>query len=711
MRMYRAALLLLLATLAASSALAATISGAVYDDPPALAMHERFVPLAGVTVKLFRDSDATLVTSTRTGAGGQYSFTVGEGGTYWVAVDSRTIHSEGALPGARIWAEQTYGPAGASCIQLSGTGIERSTPGPCFGGRTTGSDDASMLSRSEHVARVIVGDSGALDFAFSFNAVTVIGDSPSDEQPIQGSLRQFLQNANAIRGANAMRFVPLVKSLAVESPTQLGMPSQWWTIAPRRPLPVLRDPGTTLEGNAYSLLSPTLQLDVNPRHIGESLTGSTEADQKRQQMPELELVTSGDDGIVCEGQCSIRHLCVRGSATSIVLRADAYLEHVIVGARADVAPSGKFGATGIQIERGTAEAHQIYVADQRGSGILVAGPEGKLLGDRVQVVRCGDVESGAGIALLSSDSVVRGSMLAQNLGAAIILGLPNGSVPVHRNIIESSILSSNAYGIVISPGATDNRIADNTILWNRYGGIVVAPFTAAAAAPVRNRISSNRFNENGGRPIALDPKLEVNRSMPESSSCMRQDGAANTGVAPPRITSIEVQKQEGNADMIVVSGQGCPGTTVEIYQSYATSQLRDNTREVRLLHGDAGLDADPNARKSAEERKRRKRAANWLPETRTQEDEGYVASIGEFNPVTSGPVAADGRFSFTVPVVRPKKERFKGRDDEDNAFEISFRSIFTNTDPLDTAFAALAIDPEGNTSELGMRHLVKRVDR
>jgi hypothetical protein len=172
-----------------------------------------------------------------------------------------------------------------------------------------------------------------------------------------------------------------------------------------------------------------------------------------------------------------------------------------------------------------------------------------------------------------------------------------------------------------------------------------------------------------------------------------------------------VQKQEGNADMIVVSGQGCPGTTVEIYQSYATSQLRDNTKEVRLLHGDGGLDADPDARKTAEERKRRKRQTNWLPETRTQEDEGYVASIGEFNPVTSGPVAADGRFSFTVPVIRPKKEKFKDRDDEDNAFEISFRSIFTNTDPLDTAFAALAIDPDGNTSELGMRHLVKRVDR
>src|SRR5439155_14285568 len=74
----------------------------------------------------------------------------------------------------------------------------------------------------KHVARInaTAGDVAGVDFGFSFNVVTNVrggdgtDDDPANNRTVQGSLRQFIQNANAITGANAMRFVPAVAANA-----------------------------------------------------------------------------------------------------------------------------------------------------------------------------------------------------------------------------------------------------------------------------------------------------------------------------------------------------------------------------------------------------------------------------------------------------------------------------------------------------------------
>src|ERR1700756_5240366 len=79
---------------------AATISGTIFDDPRAYAVRSEFRPVAGATVMLYRD--AGLVTSTTTSENGTYSLPAVADGSYWIAVDSRTIgNREGA------WPEQT----------------------------------------------------------------------------------------------------------------------------------------------------------------------------------------------------------------------------------------------------------------------------------------------------------------------------------------------------------------------------------------------------------------------------------------------------------------------------------------------------------------------------------------------------------------------------------------------------------------------------
>jgi hypothetical protein len=117
---------------------------------------------AGATVLLYRDSGDglpgagdLLAYTTTTDASGQYSFTGLTGGTYWVAIDSKTLSNPAYETGygqSDVWAEQTYGVAGA----LRG-GSFLATAGAAYGGRDALlSDDAAALASSEHIPRVMV---------------------------------------------------------------------------------------------------------------------------------------------------------------------------------------------------------------------------------------------------------------------------------------------------------------------------------------------------------------------------------------------------------------------------------------------------------------------------------------------------------------------------------------------------------------------------
>src|ERR1051326_3074801 len=216
---------------------AATISGTIFDDPRAYAVRSEFRPVSGATVLLYRDD--RLVTSTTTGENGAYSFASVADGPYSIAIDSRTIgNHEGA------WPEQTYGPVGAICDNGIGGTTTLAVAGACYAGRFAAqSDDARQLATAKHVARILVAgtDVRNVDFGFSENVVTNVKDGTN----IQGSLRQFITNANAIPGPNAMRFVP-VGSVPAGDP---------WIVRLTSPLPPLRHAGTTIDGTLHSFLT------------------------------------------------------------------------------------------------------------------------------------------------------------------------------------------------------------------------------------------------------------------------------------------------------------------------------------------------------------------------------------------------------------------------------------------------------------------------
>lgn len=665
-----AAALLLAATGVVSAASGAVIRGAVYDDPTALALPENFSPIAGASVKLYRDG--AQIASARTSADGAYTFDVVQSGDYTVVVDSKSLR-------ANAWPEQTYGPAGAQCVRADGSTVRNNFPSPCIGGRRADvSDDASTLDGAEHVAIVTIEgkDVIGVDFAFSANVVSTTRDGAN----IQGSLRQFVDNANALRGANVMRFAPIARTTE-SAPTTVGVPARWWKIDLQSPLAELRDAETTIDGTARNYIEPASQLDPNPGFLGrsEAPQGAAMAVASLQR-PELELIAHGEDGIACTAACIIRALAMHGAATSLVMNADARVEHVIIGARPDlsiVEPA----TVGLQIENGRTTARYVYVSSQRTAGIAAVS-KGTLEADRVSTVRCGTPAAGSGIALLNDGSVVRASAIRSNEGAGIVIGTPESGAPARNNSITGCTISGNVAGVVLAPGASANTIENNVVTWNRIGGIVALPAAEKTIARA-NRITANDYNENGGRPIVLHAAEDVNALAAGAGTCERVDNVSNRGVAPPMITSVDIAKDEGN-ERFVVKGRACPGTTVELYRSFVTTEVREaSEREMRLI---------------------RAKEKNERETVQMQEREYFGApSIGEFNFAGKTMAEADGTFELAIPFRRPVEPNEDDVPEDLKGFEVWHRQVLVGDDPTESAFSALAIDGEGNTSELSVR--------
>ena len=255
-----------------------SISGRVLHDVDGDGDVDEQLGLGGVEVRLYTDfgnellGDGDLdnpVQTRTTSESGEYEFTdleVGE--TYFVVVNGSTLGSQldynfnfdanEFFNNNNVFGEQTYASEGA--LFDRGDGQEfTTTDGAFFGGRTTdGSDAARDLSNTggfEHVIRSFetTENQTDVDFGFSFNVVTntrggdLSDDDPSSDRSIQGSLRQFIVNANAIVGDNAMRFVPIVDPTFTSEFTFHDI----YQIDVVNALPVITDAGTSINGIAY----------------------------------------------------------------------------------------------------------------------------------------------------------------------------------------------------------------------------------------------------------------------------------------------------------------------------------------------------------------------------------------------------------------------------------------------------------------------------
>jgi Peptidase family C25/SdrD B-like domain/Periplasmic copper-binding protein (NosD) len=195
--------------LGVSPAAAAVISGTVFEDvnygggAGRSLVGSSGVLRAGAIVELY-DSAGAFLTSTATDVSGNYSFPGLSAGNYTVRVVNSTVTSSRTGYVAGLLAVQTYrtdASTGSVVAVTNDVGGQNPAVGDAGLGSpgtvldtATGVFTAGIVGTAQSITNVALGatDIAGVDFGFNFDTIVNVNDSS------QGSLRQFLTNANAL---------------------------------------------------------------------------------------------------------------------------------------------------------------------------------------------------------------------------------------------------------------------------------------------------------------------------------------------------------------------------------------------------------------------------------------------------------------------------------------------------------------------------------
>jgi hypothetical protein len=384
-------------------------------------------PAAGVKVTTYRDAgdgaptdDDALVSTLTTSADGTFTFAKLADGLHWVVVDSRAFGGNG-------WPDQTDGPAGAICA-----GVTLAAPGPCAGGRSARSDDARVPSTAEHIAGIRPETDVRADMGFSFDVVT----STNDGEAVQGSLRQFLTNANARGGAHSMRFMPAIASEA-----------GWWSIAPKTPLPAITNAQTTIDGGSLGRGS-----------IGTGATvGRANVALENPDRPRLAIdFAAVSSGLDVRAATTIRNIALVNGANHVTSSADLRIENSVIGLSPDGSlPTAGVQRNGIKANGGTVTLRRVLFAQLPSTAIEIAAGA-RLDAEHIEVRSCGFGAAAFAVILRGNGSKIRNGLFHANASDG------GAAVDVHGsgNEVSQSAFRANGAAIV-SEG--QQVLADNVI--------------------------------------------------------------------------------------------------------------------------------------------------------------------------------------------------------------------------------------------------------
>lgn len=538
-----------------------SISGQVRNDVGADGSITGDAGLEGVRVLLYRDGSSSTPLETFTDNVGAYEFDVVDSGDYFIVVDSKTIgngllqNDDNALLD-RVWAQQTFASSGAVNGAFNST---TSSAGALFGGRNaTVSDDAQSLATSQHIIRRSISagtNASDIDFGFSFNVVTNVEDyfdslNPNDRS-VQGSLRQFVNNANYLAGANHMKFVPIVDAnQQTDFDTDSATLENWWRIELDGVLPTVFGNDTTLDGQAWEATSLGLiERDENAFNVRGAFAGDvgTLGDTlSALDAPELELVgtrnleygfaVTPDSLNANVVNVVIENFAISGfgdesSEAAIVIDGNSSessesVNDVII--RGNVIGTGPNAIPTIAPDRSDDEFKGIFVSNSdngliennfvgfsnlsgihfaRSNGVFVSG--WNIIDNELRangLIR----NNQDGIDLNSSANMtfIRNAFW-QNEGMGLDLNASSsssGSHVIERNSFFENGLSGGAEGSGLRLEGDDSVVRYNVIQDNRNDGITVSAWgnsNDGFTASTGNLISQNQFGGNGQRAIDL----------------------------------------------------------------------------------------------------------------------------------------------------------------------------------------------------------------
>ena len=569
---------------------------------------------AGANVLLYRDdgdgvidADDKLVQETVTDSEGNYRFTdLIEGRKYYVVVDARSLQNSSQLNGDYHF-DDTFAD------QVSSNGMAK------IGGLEAGvSDDASSLTTSQHVTSVIIGNSDVadVDFGFSYNVVTNVSggdlqdDDASDdhldaddplrnERSVQGSLRQFITNANALAGGNDLHFVPG----GVDSSVTSGVNS-FWEIAITSALPTITDAETVIDGRAYDVDGVT-RLNTNTAILGDTIAVGTGTDGvvgtddehvlSGVEAVELEIfaavseIRSGltiDAADVEVGYVSIHGFGLNnrfGGNIEVIAGGDrAYIHDNILGASAEsftLPASFSSSAAGIAVigaDGGLIENNLIGFVGAE--GIRLAGLSNFSNGADNWVVNSNEIRSTA-LVVFNRDGI--SNLFSSNLTATnnLIVDSRGFGVDTFRTTGEHTIANNSIFGNGVGGSETggvriygdDSLVRHNHVAGNQGAGVVVVGNVAQSSVDnpaTGNLISQNAFDGNSGISIDLVSEsltADLNRV---GDGISLNDVAVDTNAGNEGFDQPVLQTVLLSDDSLAVIGTFSPDANIDFIELY-----------------------------------------------------------------------------------------------------------------------------------------------
>ena len=589
---------------------AATFTGTVFEDANYGGGAGRTRAASGgavlpnVVVELYRIDNGNFVATTITNAGGVYSLTSGATAS---AMRVRVVN--GSVRSAR-----TGGPACATCVPVQTFRTDATTGAAVdvvnrVGGQTPGSSDAvvnpgtsnySTLTAGGRVPQSITTATPAvagstisgLDFGFNFDTVVNTRDavtctSTNSSFPCQGSLRQFVINANALGGEGALS---QSGSGQIDGSTSFlpgGFESSIFMVpsgALTSGVAVITLAGalTTVSGPHTRLDATTQTVNIGNTNAGTLGTGGTVGVDAISlpafPRPEVQL-TAGNTVVVMSGSSSavlgfaLRQGYLRLTGTGNLARNN------LVGMTATGDSSDNSGTTyGIEFAGSSATVRNNFVTVNN-SGIRTQGGGIGSLVTLNEVARptSGHTDTFDGILLVGTVSSIQvtANLTREQRGGGIEVGFGGGasasSITVTNNTVRnngfatggSGASSTEPIGMAAYAYAGSNVVFSRNLIRDNAGaGILVMNANGT-------RITENVFNNNGGLSIDLDPRvIDPNGLGSPQGVTLNDNGDADAGPNGLRNFPVVVSASLIGTELSL-GGFARPGSAVELYIAQA----------------------------------------------------------------------------------------------------------------------------------------------
>ncbi|KUG06790.1 hypothetical protein ASU33_05520 [Solirubrum puertoriconensis] len=485
-------------------------------------------------VELYDNASGEILETQQTNASGSYQFTQVLSGNYSVRVVNSTVTSVRNSAAVGVVPVQTFVNGATNVV---GGVAPSKTDAPANTGSQLLADLTTTNTEAQSVAQVsipaVVAPVSNVNFGFNFDVVS------NTNATGQGSLAQFITNANALPNTNlAQSGTGLVAGretsiFMISDGRTTGVPaglragvsggaasgSATITLPSGQPLPVITDAGTTIDGGRQSLVT------------GNAIASAAE-------------LTTGPEVIINFGGG-------RGLNTSAANTTFAGLGLTNADAGTSNNPAVYFTAaatTGSSLRNSTVYNNGVNVRLDNATGITIAD----------NVIRNATRAAADGIELNGAASnIISNNQILSNAGYGIdFISGANNSNQITGNLFKNN---GNATGSVQTSGiglrsGSGNTIQGNTFTSNIGDGITVLNGQNG------NRITQNSFSNNGDLAIDLGSDNSTTGNGVSINDNTDADGGGNTGLNFPVFTQATISG--GN---LQVTGYAAPGAIIELY--------------------------------------------------------------------------------------------------------------------------------------------------